>query len=195
MIAVLLQKRFLVLALLVLLAGCIWVGTASAEDTKKLVVPRTESPPKIDGALDDPCWKTAARGDGLILRSVGKLATEPTEFFVCYDQSGLYLGFYCHESQPDQIKATQTERDASLSSDDYVRVYLDTYHLHRTADEFFVNAIGTQRDERKRGTNEKISWKGDWQAAAKRVADGWTSGDADPPLHPELSRRRHLDGL
>jgi hypothetical protein len=175
MIAVLLQKRFLILVLLVLLAGRICVGIAAAQDTKKLVVPRTEPPPKIDGALDDPCWKTAARGDGLILCSVGALATEPTEFFVCYDKSGLYFGFYCHDSQPDKIKATQTERDASLSSDDYVRVYLDTYHLHRTADEFNVNAIGTQRDQRRRGTNDKISWKGDWQAAAKRVADGWTA--------------------
>jgi len=175
MIAVLPQKRFLILALLVLLAGRICVGIAAAQDTKKLVVPRTESPPRIDGALDDPCWKTAARGDGLILCGVGKLATEPTEFFVCCDQSGLYFGFYSHDSQPDQIKATQTERDASFSSDDYVRVYLDTYHLHRAADEFNVNAIGTQRDQRRRGTNDKIGWKGDWRAAAKRVADGWTA--------------------
>lgn len=76
-IAVLLHKCFLVVTLLVLLAGCICVGMAWAEDTKELVVVRTESPPMIDGALDDACWKTAARGEGLILSSVGGLEGVP----------------------------------------------------------------------------------------------------------------------
>ncbi len=146
-----------------------------AQPTKTLTVPEADTPPKIDGALDDPCWKDAPKGNGFMLRSLGRPATEQTDFYVCYDEKNIYFAFYCHDSQPDKIKGTQTERDSDLRIDDCVQIYLDTYHDHRTAEEFFVNSLGTQRDERKRGTADKISWKGDWHAAAKRVADGWTA--------------------
>jgi len=148
---------------------------ASAQTTKTLTVTRADAPPTIDGSLDDPCWLTPAKGDGFILRGIGRPATEQTEFYVCYDDKNIYFGFYCHDTHPEVIKATQTERDSDVEIDDCVQIFLDTYHEHRSAEEFFVNAIGTQRDERKRGTADKISWKGDWHAAAKRVADGWTS--------------------
>ena len=150
-------------------------GSFAQEATKKLVVTRADAPPKIDGALDDPCWSTGAKGDGFFLRTIGKPPTEPTDFYVCYDDENIYFAFYCHDTRPEVIKATQTERDSELDIDDCVQIYLDTYHEHRSAEEFFVNALGTQRDERKRGTADKISWKGDWHAGAKRVADGWTA--------------------
>ena len=151
------------------------VTGAYAQETKKLVASKAEMPPKIDGSLDDPCWATTPKGDGFVLRSIGKPPMETTEFQVCYDDTSLYFAFYCHDSQPDQIRAVQKERDADLDSDDFVRIYLDAYHEHRTAEEFIVNPLGTQADERKRGTNDKISWKGDWHTAAKRVDDGWTA--------------------
>ena len=162
---------------LVCLSAALLISATLAwgEETKTLSVPKTETPPKIDGSLDDPCWANAAKGDQFVLRSIGRPPAEPTEFFVCYDSTSIYFGFYCHDSQPEKIKATQTERDSDLDIDDYVQIYLDVYHEHRSADEFFVNAFGTQRDERKRGTADKISWKGDWHAAAHKVADGWTA--------------------
>lgn len=150
-------------------------GHTSAQTTKTLAVTEIDAPPKIDGSLDDACWKSVAKGDGFFLRSLGRAATERTEFYVCYDSRAIYFAFYCHDSQPDKIKGTQTERDSDVQIDDCVNIYLDTYHEHRTAEEFYVNVLGTQRDERKRGTADKISWKGDWHASAKRVADGWTA--------------------
>jgi len=154
--------------------------TLSFAETKKLTVPKIDAPPKIDGALDDPCWQTAAKGDGFTLSDIGKAATEQTEFFVCFDSTSLYFGIYCHDSQPDKIVASQKERDGNLWNDDHIGITLDTFHEHRSSDEFAVNAIGTQSDWRGRGTAEKIEWKGDWFASAKRVADGWIAEMAIP---------------
>lgn len=171
-----LSFRYTVLLLLLLSVSVVTAFAADAQNpAKSLVVPKVDAPPKVDGVLDDACWTTAAKGDGFLLRTLSKPATEQTEFYVCYDSKAIYFAFYCHDSHPEKIKATQTERDSDLRIDDCVQIYLDTYHDHRTAEEFFVNPLGTQRDERKRGTADKISWKGDWHAAAKRVADGWTA--------------------
>lgn len=148
---------------------------ACASETKTITAATAKEPPAIDGVLDDACWEGAEKGGGMIIRTVGQPATEQTDFRVCYDNSKLYFAVYCHDSRPDQITATRTERDGSFGGDDFIGVYLDTYHQHRSVDQFFVNAIGTQSDDRQRGTANRVSWKGDWVAATKRVDDGWTA--------------------
>ena len=166
--------RFLA-AIATLLASMLAMTSISYAETKKLQVPRIDSPPVIDGRLDDPCWQSAVKGDGFTIHENKKPATEQTEFFVCYDENNLYFGFHCFDSQPDKIVASMTERDSGLWDDDFVGVSLDTYHEHLMVDEFYVNAIGTQDDYRAQGTAEKIEWKGDWRAAAVKVSDGWTA--------------------
>lgn len=169
-------KVRLVVVFLALSVGLFHLAAgALASDTKTITALKVDAPPTIDGSLDDACWRGAEKGGGMILRSIGSLATQQTDFYVCYDEEKLYIGLYCHDSQPDKVVATQNERDGSFGNDDYVCVSLDTYHLHRTCDDFYVNAMGTQSDERQRGTASKVSWKGDWRAAAKRVGDGWTA--------------------
>jgi hypothetical protein len=116
----------------------------------------------------------SAKGENFLLRGVQSPATEQTEFFVCYDNTNFYFAFYAHESQLNGIIAQQKERDGDVFGDDLVWISLDTYNEHRTGDEFYVNAIGTQYDSRSRGTADKIEWKGDWRAAVSMVEDGWT---------------------
>jgi hypothetical protein len=145
---------------------------ATGADIKTLSPPKTETPPSIDGILEDPCWETAAKGTDFYARQKGQ-ATEPTDLYMCYDSENIYVALFCHDSQPDKIVATQTERDAYAFTDDLIWISFDTYHQHKTCDQFFVNAIGTQRDTRQRGTADKIEWKGDWLAAAKITDQGY----------------------
>jgi hypothetical protein len=149
-------------------------------ETNKLQVPQVETPPAIDGSLDDLCWQTAAKGDNFTLRGLNRPSTEQTEFYVCQDKTALYFGFHCIDSQPDKIRGAITERDSYLGTDDSIVIVLDTFNEHINVDEFWVNALGTQYDERALGTAEKIEWKGDWHAASKMVNDGWTCEVAIP---------------
>lgn len=161
-----------VLALLTI--STFFISICHAEEPLKLYPPKVETPPVIDGKLDDPCWQNAVKGENFTLRGSRTLATEQTELFVCYDSTSFYFAFYAHESQPEGIIAQLKERDGYIYDDDAVWVSLDTYNDNRSVDQFTVNSIGTQSDSRSRGTADKIEWKGDWHAASSMVQDGWT---------------------
>ncbi len=66
----------------------------------------------IDGKLDDPGWKGAARAVNFVERSPGE-NTKPeveTEVFITYDGQNLYVAFVCYDD-PATIRATMCQRD------------------------------------------------------------------------------------
>lgn len=146
-----------------------------AGHTRSLAVPRTITPPKIDGSLDDAGWKYAARATDFWVSESDRAPTEATEVLVLADKQALYFGFRCHDAKPAEIHAEQRMRDGSLDNDDHVVVELDPYHNHRQISEYAVNARGTQADAIAGGRARKIEWKGDWQAAAQTTPEGWTA--------------------
>lgn len=148
--------------------------------SRSLSVPRVASPAVIDGRLDDGCWEAGARADGFWVSETGRPASEATEALVAADSHTLYVAFRCHESQPGTIFGQQTKRDAELGHDDTVTVELDPYHNHRTILSFSVNVLGTQADSLAGNRANKIEWKGDWEGAAARTAEGWTAELAIP---------------
>lgn len=167
------MSRIICILITVLLINGLFISVCRAE-SPQLSPSKVETPPAIDGILDDECWLNAAKGENFTLYDEKKAPQEQTEFFICYDDTNIYIAFHCFDSQPDKIIATQKERDGGIWNDDYVSIYLDTYHEHRNVECFYVNAIGTQRDYRTQGSAGKIEWKGDWSAAAITVEDGWT---------------------
>ena len=76
-------------------------------------VTRTESPPDIDGRLDDVVWQTAATITELVQYSPleGEPATEDTEIYIAYDSQHLYFGFYLHYVDPSILRANRVDRD------------------------------------------------------------------------------------
>ncbi|HEY2736859.1 MAG TPA: hypothetical protein VGK45_00555, partial [Thermoanaerobaculia bacterium] len=91
---------------------------------------RFATPPVIDGKLDEPVWQTAARLDGFrqLEPDEGAPASEPTEVYLGFDDSNLYIGARCHDSAPDKLVATVLTRDADLTYDDSLQIVLDTFH-------------------------------------------------------------------
>ncbi len=148
--------------------------------TRSLTVPKASVAPLIDGKLDDTVWQDAARAADFWVSEYGRAPREATEVRVLADDTALYFAFTCYDSRPEEIHAEQRKRDGSLVRDDHVIVQLDPYHNHRQISEFSVNARGTQSDAMAGGRARKIEWKGDWQAAAQRSAEGWTAEMAIP---------------
>jgi hypothetical protein len=134
----------------------------------------------MDGKLDDPAWKDAARATDFYISEYQRAPQEQTEVWVLADDTALYFAFTCSDSQPEKIHAEQLKRDGDLYLDDHVTIELDPYHNHRQVSEFSVNARGTQSDAMAGGRARKIEWKGDWQAAGQRTSAGWTAEIAIP---------------
>ena len=108
---------------------------------------RTSVPPTIDGNLDDPVWKTAARITHFTQQRPmeGAPATEETEVSIAYDSRNLYIAVYAHYADPGIIRANHADRD-KIARDDRVTVFFDPFFDHQRAYMFGVNAYGIQAD-------------------------------------------------
>lgn len=136
-------------------------------------IPRTETAPKIDGKLDDACWKQALRTTGFYRFRSDDPVKEQTEAWICADKTRLYIAFHCLDSHPELIRAHETQREGDIERDDYVHIAIDSQGTRRSVSEFSVNARGTQRTRIDGGSADNLTWAGDWTAATQRVADGW----------------------
>jgi hypothetical protein len=160
-------------------------GLAGAQSKRPLIATKTESPPVIDGDITDAAWQAAPKADGFVEFITGSspAAAEQTTAWVLYDAKFIYAAFYCRDSDPASITARETVRDSKYQgqvqpteNEDNVEFVLDPFQAHRAEDltKFSVNAIGTRSARIGGGRADKSEWKGDWDAAVKRVADGWT---------------------
>ena len=154
---------------------------------------RTETPPKIDGKLDDACWQNSAKTGELIQFEPqrGEPSTQPTTIYLAYDANNLYIAFECFKTDMDKLAANLTRRDSFFFSDDHVEVLIDTFLDGRNCYAFALNPLGTQTDRRliNEGTNRRtgqsmigtaISWDCDWQGQAAIGTDSWTAEFAIP---------------
>ncbi len=110
-------------------------------------VPRLDEPAVIDGSLDDGVWSRAARLGGFSEYQPvdGQPASERTEVLIWYSPKALYFGIRAFDSVPGSVRATVADRD-SISNDDWIRIYLDTFNDRRRAFIFGVNPLGVQED-------------------------------------------------
>jgi hypothetical protein len=133
---------------------------------------------KIDGILDEEVWGLAEPATKFwqIRPQDRTPATERTEVRVVQDEQALYFGILAFDSNPDGIVIQDMRRDAPLSNDDYVGLYLDTYHDHRNFYYFSTNAAGTRRDGIVTDARSyNTAWNGIWQAKARITEEGWSA--------------------
>lgn len=144
-------------------------------------IPRLETPPVIDGKLDDAVWKTAAVfGDFLQVQPGDNVApTHPTEFMMGYDAKNLYLAFRVKQDK-NTIRATVARRD-QIFNDDYIGVFLDTFNDQRQAYIFFFNPLGVQGDgTQTEGRGEDYSIDLVYESKGVLTEDGFTIEAAIP---------------
>ncbi len=139
------------------------------------VAPCTQ-PPKIDGKLDDACWKTATKASGFFRYGGGHPApaAEQTQAWICADKTHLYFAFRCLDDHPELIKAGETLRNGNIGQDDFVGIDIDSQNNRRGFSSFIVTPRGTQFEQVEGGTADNITWAGDWKTAVQRTKHGWT---------------------
>ena len=110
-------------------------------------VPRREAAVAIDGVLDEPVWREAARLTGFsqYRPADGRPAEDSTEVLVWYQPDAVVFGIRAFESHGAVVRATLADRD-QIDADDHVRILLDTYDDRRRALMFAVNPLGVQQD-------------------------------------------------
>ncbi len=192
---------FFLFVICLMAASVTHISIAEEVSDKMIRAVRIESAesPVIDGKLDDECWKKADSASGFIQDEPirGKKPNDPTIVHILFDKEKLYVGFRCFKKNPDQVLGSEMKRDGYFFQDDYVEVFLDTYHDHRNCYAFSINCLGTKVDKRianegstgGRRDDSSRSWDCDWEAAAVKTENGWTGEMAIPFAELRFSRK------
>ena len=167
----------------VLLAAVVTQATPAVAATPKIVMPRTTTPPEIDGVLDDAVWREAAVITDFkqVEPVLGAMPSEKTEIYLAYDANMIYVGIRCYDSEPAAMIAKELRQDGQMRSGDRLALSFDTFLDRRNAFVFELNMLGTKLDARVENNSKfRLEWDGIWYANAQQDEQGWTAEVAIP---------------
>jgi hypothetical protein len=136
---------------------------------------RVETPPKMDGILDDEIWKKAPIASDFIQGEPypGKKASQKTEVRVLYDNTAIYIGATLHDVSKDSIIRQLSQRDNEDNTDVFA-VFLDTYNDDQSGYGFVVHPTGVQWDARfSQAQGQDVSWNAVWISEVTVDDNGW----------------------
>ena len=134
--------------------------------------------PRLDGELNDVIWAVARPVTEFTQNEPhdGEPASERTEVRIVYDDGAIYVAARMYDSEPTLVRSQLGRRDSDPPADEF-RVDFDSYHDHRTAFGFGVNAAGVRQDAAY--ANDVAygdpSWDPVWEVATRRDSLGWTA--------------------
>jgi hypothetical protein len=181
---------------IVLLASLAATGASAADESRpRLVAGALPEALRLDGLLDEPAWAAAAAASDLVMVEPreGDAATGRTIVKALAGPSALVFGVRCQDPDPAGIVSFTKERDGDFEFEDHVILVIDPFQDGRSGYVFAVNPGGARLDALVEPGGEDVdsSWDGEWEAATRRDAEGWTA-EIRIPVHT-LSFRRGLD--
>ena len=163
------------LATVIVPVGHAQVAGPPAEKEFRIV--RTDTPPVIDGRLDDAVWSRAAVIDDFIVSqpNEGDEPTEYTQVYVLYDSEALYVAARAWMSTPGNVTAQVLRQGESVFPDDDFAIILDPFNNQRSGYFFAVNPNGVREDALYENTTSmEFNWDGIFFASSTQDDDGWT---------------------
>lgn len=139
---------------------------------------RVDSPPTLDGVLDEAVWQRAdatAPSWIQIGPDEGMPGSESTVVRILYDDEALYVGAELYDPEPEALISPGLEQDFDTSSSDIFGIALDTFHDGANGFIFAVNPAGALFDAQtfddQRAVNR--SWEGIVDVETTVQADRW----------------------
>jgi hypothetical protein len=144
-----------------------------------------DTPPVIDGAVDDAVWQLAAPITDFTQTwpVEGAAASEETVVRVLYTDTAVYVGAVLYDSDPDQILVTDSRRDSGMEETDSFQVILDTYRDLQNGFVFGTNPAGIEFDGQvvNEGADFNLNWDASWVVRTQVTDTGW-SAEFEIPL-------------
>ena len=172
------------------LLAVLCASAAAQEDTlavqsgsKSITISRGESPPIIDGRLNEAVWQQAALVEDLhqVIPTEYAQPTQHTRVYLFYDDDALYIGARMLDTEPEGVKANFLRQGEHYWGDDFFSVIIDSFNDKRNGYRFQVNPNGLRMEALFEDTTRTTwDWNAIWQTAATRDADGWTAEMAIP---------------
>jgi len=150
-------------------------GVAAPEVSPRVEIVWTDTPPEIDGRLDDEVWKQGALVDDFtqVIPIPGAAPSQRTEVRFLTDHENLYIAAWCWDTDPSAIVANRMVRDGFLFFDDRFQIVIDTFNDHQNGYSFEMNPVGGRRDVLLEGKAFAMSWDTIWVGKAHIDSRGW----------------------
>lgn len=177
------------------------VTYAKAKPSSCVLCPKTDTPPEIDGKLDDPAWKNALVVRDFYLLGGGRKvrATVKTEARLTYDDRNVYIAAKCFDKRAAELAMPPKipVRDKGLKWGNSIELFLDTDFDRRSYYQFVADLAGNIFDARYYADGRVDEpWTSHVVAGTSRSGEAWTLEMAVPlsdlKLHKNL---KTLDGL
>lgn len=109
---------------------------------------RVETPPELDGLISEEVWDSIPPATDFVQQNPdeGAPSTQRTEVRIGFDDSNLYFGVICFDTEPERIVVTQNRRDGSLEDTDSVQLLIDAYNDGQNAFVFGTSPTGIEFD-------------------------------------------------
>jgi hypothetical protein len=136
-----------------------------------------DTPPRIDGRLDDEGWLAAQAIDDMVQNDPDNMQppTERTLVKVLYDDRSVYVGVINYMKDVSKITSALGRRDTFPRSDS-IKITFDPRHDHLTAYTFDSNPSGVQGDMTwYDDTRSSTDYDAVWEVRTERTAEGWTA--------------------
>lgn len=134
---------------------------------------------QIDGRLIEPAWTRAESITDLsqVEPIEGAKPSARTVVRVLTTGDAIIIGVRADDPEPSRIVAFARQRDATLDSEDHIKIVLDTYLDGRSGYVFAVNPNGARYDAlvTNQGAGENPNWDAVWEAATARTPIGWSA--------------------
>ena len=139
---------------------------------------RTYESIEIDGDLSEPEWQKAKPVNHFVQIEPyeGTPISQPMEARILYDDSHIYFGFTCFDSDLSKLVANEIRGDArDIHENDNVFILLDTYNDRRSGFFFRINSLGAMQDRKviNGGDSMNSDWDIVWECRTKINEDNW----------------------
>lgn len=121
-----------------------------AQEKKTFEAQRIDTPPKIDGILDDAVWQTLPKYGDFYMYQPGNEGTVDagyeSEVQMAYDDKNVYFAAYLYDPNPDAVLSQFSQRDEVFAQADRFVIALNTLNDGINETRFYVTSAGTIGD-------------------------------------------------
>ncbi len=155
--------------------------------------------PNIDGdVINDFIWKNITDIGPMTQSkpSFGMLSSENTDIKVAFNNTTMFVGVVCYDSNPKALVVSDSRRDANLDADDSFLFIIDTYNDQQNGFLFGTNSAGVEYDaqidnegvgnrtaQRQQGGvigGTNLNWDAAWEVKTEVGDYGWSAEFAIP---------------
>lgn len=164
-------KHFIFLLLIII------SNATFSQEKKSIEAVRINTPPKIDGLLDDEIWKSLPIATDFNMFEPGNEGTitseYQTEVKIAYDDNAVYIAASMFDPNPDKILSQLSQRDEVFVQADLFYIALNTFNDGINETRFYVTSAGTIGDSKSSQNRDDFNYNVVFNCKTSKNEKGW----------------------